>query len=142
MTIDFDYDEMNRNVITTFRENGGKAPDELQGVPLILVHHIGAKSGTERIAPLVPLVQDDRFYVFASKAGAPENPAWYHNLVAHPEVTVEFGTERFPVTARVLTGTERDEIYAKQAAVAPQFADYQASTTRTIPVIELRRIAG
>jgi deazaflavin-dependent oxidoreductase (nitroreductase family) len=138
-TIDFDFDEMNRNVIAEFRANGGKAGGMFEGKPLVLVHNTGARSGKQRITPLVPLHDDDRLFVFASKGGADENPAWYHNLVANPEVTVELGTETFPAVAHVITGIERDEIYAKQSAVEPGFADYQRKTSRVIPVIELRR---
>jgi deazaflavin-dependent oxidoreductase (nitroreductase family) len=136
-----DFDEMNREVIREFRETGGKAGGVFTGKPLVLVHHIGAKSGVERIAPLVPLLDGDRIYIFASKGGADTNPHWYGNLVAHPEITVELGTETFPATTRVLTGAERDEIYAKQSAREPQFGEYQRSTKRLIPVIELVRSA-
>lgn len=135
-----DFDEMNRTVITDFRANGGKVGGMFEGYPLVLVHHTGAKSGKERIAPLVPFLEDDRIFIFASKGGADENPAWYHNLVANPETKVEFGTETFPVRARVLTGSERDDVYAKQSAAQPQFAEYQRKTSRVIPVIELERI--
>ncbi|WP_433282830.1 nitroreductase family deazaflavin-dependent oxidoreductase [Pseudonocardia xinjiangensis] len=131
---------MNRKVIAEFRANGGKAGGVFEGKPLILVHNIGARSGTERITPLVYFGEGDRIFIFASKGGVDENPAWYHNLVANPNATVELGTETFPVTARVLTGAERDEYYAKQSAVQPQFADYQRNTTRVIPVIELVRV--
>ncbi|SEH48350.1 deazaflavin-dependent oxidoreductase, nitroreductase family [Mycolicibacterium rutilum] len=134
-----DFDEMNRNVIREFRETGGRAGGVFEGKPLVLVHHFGAKSGTERIAPLVPYLDGDRIYIFASKGGADTNPDWYHNLVAHPDIAVELGTETFPATARVLTGQERDDIYAKQVAVEPQFGDYQRNTTRVIPVVELVR---
>jgi deazaflavin-dependent oxidoreductase (nitroreductase family) len=139
MTESVDFDAMNREVIREFRETGGKAGGMFAGKPLVLVHHIGAKSGRERIAPLVPLLDDGRIYVFASKGGADTNPHWYLNLEAHPQITVELGTETFPATARVLEGAERDEIYAKQSAVEPQFAEYQRSTERVIPVIELVR---
>ncbi|MEU7765792.1 nitroreductase family deazaflavin-dependent oxidoreductase [Nocardia sp. NPDC049190] len=139
--VEFDFDAMNREVIREFRENDGKVGGVFEGKPLVLVHHIGAKSGIERIAPLVPFLDDDRIYIFASKGGADSDPHWYGNLVAHPEVTVELGTETFSATARVLTGAERDEIYAEQSAVQPQFADYQRSTKRLIPVIELVRRA-
>ena len=134
-----DFDEMNNKVIEEFRANGGKVGGMFEGRPLVLVHHTGAKTGRERIEPLVPLLEDGRIYVFASKGGADENPAWYHNLVANPRTTVELGTETFPVTATVLTGPERDEIYAKQSTVQPQFADYQRKTSRIIPVVELVR---
>jgi deazaflavin-dependent oxidoreductase (nitroreductase family) len=133
------FDEMNRPVIAEFRETGGKAGGMFEGKPLVLVHHTGAKSGKERIAPLVPLLDGDRIYIFASKGGADTNPDWFHNLVANPETTVELGSETFPVTARVLTGAERDEVYAKQSEVEPQFAQYQLNTTRVIPVFELQR---
>ncbi|BBZ27642.1 hypothetical protein MMAD_19370 [Mycolicibacterium madagascariense] len=134
-----DFDEMNRRVISEFRESGGKAGGMFEGKPLVLVHHVGAKSGTERIAPLVPLLDGSRVFIFASKGGADTNPDWYHNLVAHPETVVELGSETFPVTARLLSGAERDEIYAKQVEAQPQFGEYQRKTTRVIPVFELQR---
>ena len=134
-----DFNEMNRKVIAEFRETGGKAGGMFEGKPLVLVHHAGAKSGTERIAPLVPLLDDDKIFIFASKGGADTNPDWYHNLVANPDTVVELGTETFPVTARVLSGTEHDEVYAKQVEVEPQFGEYQRNTTRVIPVFELVR---
>ncbi|WP_431922352.1 nitroreductase family deazaflavin-dependent oxidoreductase [Amycolatopsis tucumanensis] len=137
---DIDFDAMNRDVIAQFRANGGKAGGIFEGAPLVLVHHVGAKSGIERIAPLVYYREGDRIFVFASKGGADENPAWYHNLVTNPKTTIELGDETFPVIARVLEGPERDEIYAKQSAVQPQFADYQRKTSRVIPVIELVRV--
>lgn len=139
MTDTFDMSEINRGVIAEFRETGGKAGGMFEGKPLVLVHHVGAKSGTERIAPLVPLFDGSRIFIFASKGGADTNPDWYHNLVAHPDTVVEVGADTVAVTARVLTGAERDEVYAKQSAVEPQFADYQRKTQRLIPVLELER---
>lgn len=136
-----EFDQMNNTVIAEFRETGGKAGGVFEGKPLVLVHHIGAKSGVERIAPLVPLLDEGRIYIFASKGGADTNPDWYRNLVAHPEITVELGTETFAVSARVLAGDERDGIYAKQVAVEPQFGEYQRKTERVIPVVELVRSA-
>lgn len=133
------FDDMNRKVIEEFRANGGTAGGVFEGKPLVLVHHVGAKSGTERIAPLVPLVDDGRVYIFASKGGADTNPDWVHNLVANPGITVELGTETYTATARLLEGAERDEIYAKQVVAEPQFGDYQAKTERVIPVFELVR---
>jgi deazaflavin-dependent oxidoreductase (nitroreductase family) len=132
-------DTMNRNVIDEFRSSGGKAGDIFEGKPLVLVHHIGAKSGIERIAPLVPLVEDGRVYIFASLGGADHNPKWYGNLVANPKITVELGTEVFTAVARQLQGSERDDVYARQSAVEPQFAEYQRLTERVIPVFELVR---
>jgi deazaflavin-dependent oxidoreductase (nitroreductase family) len=137
-----EFDEMNRTVIDEFRSSGGTAGGVFTGKPLVLVHHIGAKSGKARVSPLVPLLEDGRIFVFASKGGSVSNPDWYGNLVANPNVTVELGTQTFPATARTLVGEERDEIYAKQSAVEPQFGEYQRMTTRIIPVVELVRTAG
>jgi deazaflavin-dependent oxidoreductase (nitroreductase family) len=142
MTDGIDLDEMNRQVIGEFRETGGKAGGMFEGKALVLVHHAGAKSGVQRIAPLVAYVDGSRIFIFASKGGADTNPDWYHNLVANPDTVVEYGAETFPVTVRVLTGDERDEVYAKQSEVEPQFAEYQRNTTRLIPVIELQRTGG
>jgi deazaflavin-dependent oxidoreductase (nitroreductase family) len=136
------FDEMNRTVIDEFRANGGTAGGIFEGKLLVLVHHTGAKSGTERIAPLVALSDDGHIYIFASKGGADSHPDWYRNIVANPGVTVEIGTETYPATARILSGAERDEIYAKQVAAEPQFGEYQAKTERVIPVVELVRDAG
>jgi deazaflavin-dependent oxidoreductase (nitroreductase family) len=134
-----DFAEMNRNVINEFRAAGGKVGGMFEGTSLVLVHHTGAKSGVVRVTPLGAYEEDGRLYIFASKGGAPDHPAWYHNLVANPDVTVEFGTETFPAVARVITGAARDDIYAKQSALIPQFAEYQRNTSRIIPVIELVR---
>ena len=142
MTDAIDFDEMNRKVIAEFRETGGTAGGVFEGKPLVLVHHAGAKSGTQRIAPLVPYLDGDRIYIIASKGGADTNPDWYHNLLAHPDTVVELGADTFPVTARVLTGDERDEVYAKQVEVEPQFGEYQRKTSRVIPVFELQRANG
>ena len=139
MTDTTNFNDFNQNIIAEFRANAGKVGGMFEGAPMILVHHIGAKSGVERVAPLVYFAEGERIFIFASKGGADENPAWYHNLVANPKTKVEIGTETFDVVARVLTGAERDEYFAKQVAVAPGFGDYQRKTTRIIPVIELVR---
>src|SRR3954469_12837265 len=136
-----DFDEMNRQVITEFRQTGGRAGGMFEGKQLVLVHHVGARSGVDRIAPLAAYLDGDRIFVFASKGGADTNPDWYHNLVANPRTVVELGADTFTVNARVLTGTERDDVYAKQAAAEPVFAEYQRKTTRLIPVVELQRVA-
>ncbi|MFI9379708.1 nitroreductase/quinone reductase family protein [Kutzneria sp. NPDC052558] len=140
MTDSIDFNEMNRQVIANFRVNGGKGSGMAEGYPIVLVHHIGAKSGTARVTPLVPYVEGDRIFIFASKGGSPEHPAWFHNLVANPKTEVEYGTDRFPVVARVLTGAERDAIYEKQMELQPQFREYADNTTRVIPVVELERV--
>jgi deazaflavin-dependent oxidoreductase (nitroreductase family) len=129
--------DFNEQVITEFRDNDGKVGGMFEGKALILLHHVGAKSGEARIAPLVYLPDGDRVVVFASKGGAPENPAWYHNLKAHPETTVEVGGSTYPVVAEEVTGDERERLYAAQVAVEPQFGDYQNKTERRIPVIVL-----
>lgn len=131
--------DFNQQIIAEFRANGGKVGGRFAGAPMLLLHTIGAKSGQPRTTPLVYLPDGDRCIIFASKGGAPQHPAWYHNLRAHPEVTIEVGTETIPVTAVEITGEERDQLYAKQAALRPAFAEYQAKTARRIPVIALQR---
>jgi deazaflavin-dependent oxidoreductase (nitroreductase family) len=131
--------DFNAKIIEEFRANGGKVGGPFEGAPMILVHHIGAKSGTERIAPLAYIPDGDRMLIIASKAGAPTNPDWYHNLKAHPRIDVEVGTEIFPVTAEELSRVERDEKWPMITAMAPGYADYQRKTSRVIPVFALRR---
>jgi deazaflavin-dependent oxidoreductase (nitroreductase family) len=137
-----DMNDFNRGVIEEFRANHGKVGGGFDGAPVVLLHTTGAKSGQRRVNPLVALVQGDTLYVVASKGGAPTNPDWYHNLVANPEVEVEFGDDRFEATAVPITGgPERDHLFAAQVAAQPGFADYEKATTRVIPVVELRRSA-
>ncbi|MEM7337383.1 MAG: nitroreductase family deazaflavin-dependent oxidoreductase [Actinomycetota bacterium] len=131
--------EFNKQVIEEFRANGGKVGGNFEGAPMILVHHTGAKSGTERVTPLVYLGDGDDWVIFASKAGAPDNPAWYHNLKANPATTIEVGADTIDVTAIEAEGAERDRLYDTQAAVMPQFTEYAAKTDRTIPVLVMRR---
>jgi deazaflavin-dependent oxidoreductase (nitroreductase family) len=107
---------------------------------MVLLTTTGAKSGKQTTTPLVYLKEGNRFYIFASMAGAPTNPAWYHNLVANPRVSVEIGAESYEADAQVITGDERDRLFAAQVAVMPGFGEYQAKTTRVIPVVELRRV--
>ena len=134
-----DTTDFNQKIIDEFRANGGKVA-AFGDAPLVLITTTGAKSGRSLVTPLVSQPRDDgTLYIFASYAGAPKNPAWYHNLVAHPEVEVEFGTDRFTATATPLTGAERDAIYNRQKELIPTFAEYEAKTTRTIPVIALTR---
>jgi deazaflavin-dependent oxidoreductase (nitroreductase family) len=135
-----DMNDFNKGVIEEFRANHGKVGGGFTGAPMVLLTTTGAKSGEKRVNPLVALVDGDHLYVIASKAGAPTSPDWYHNLVANPEVGVEFGDEQFTANAVPITsGPERDRLYAAQVAVQPGFADYEKSTTRVIPVVELRR---
>jgi len=129
--------DFNTQVINEFRENGGRVGGMFEGAPMILVHHKGAKTGEERVTPLVYMPDDGRYVVFASKAGAPDNPAWYHNLRAHPDTRVEVGDRTIEVTAHVAEGEERERLYNAQKAAMPQFAEYEQKTTRQIPVVVL-----
>lgn len=131
--------DWNKQVIDEFHANGGKVGGPFEGAPLLLLTTTGAKSGKKYTTPLMYLPDGDRMLIFASKGGAPTNPSWYHNLVAHPDATVEVGTETFDVTATVVTGEERNRLYAEQSKRYPGFAEYQEKTTRRIPVIELKR---
>jgi deazaflavin-dependent oxidoreductase (nitroreductase family) len=129
----------NQTVIDEFRANDGVVGGDFAGMPILLLHTTGAKSGAERINPVAYLEDNGHLYVFASKAGAPTSPDWYHNLVAHPSVKVELGTESFNATAAPLESEERSRVYALQVAIRPGFGEYQEKTTRVIPVVELVR---
>lgn len=131
--------DYNRRIIEEFRTNGGKVGGHFAGTPLLLLTTTGAKSGQRRTTPLGYQTDGDRLIVFASMLGAPTNPAWYHNLVAHPEVTVEIGTETFDANTVATTGEERQHLWAKALELAPFLAEHQAKTTRPIPVIALER---
>jgi len=134
--------DWNSQIIEEFHANGGKVGGMFEGAPLLLLTTTGAKSGQQRISPLAYLADGERIFIFASKAGAPTNPDWYYNLVAHPQVTVEIGTEQFEATAVVIEGEARDQIYATQVQHMPGFGDYAKKTTRLIPVVELVRRKG
>jgi deazaflavin-dependent oxidoreductase (nitroreductase family) len=129
--------DFNTQVIDEFRANDGVVGGMFEGMPLLLLHHVGARSGQARIAPLVYLADGSRYVIFASKGGAPENPAWYHNVLTNPDTEIEVGAEKVSVKAVELTGDERDSVYRTQVAAAPQFGEYEAKTTRKIPVIAL-----
>ena len=134
-----EFDEWNRKIIEEFHANGGKVGGEFAGAPLLLLTTTGAKSGKRRVNPLAYTTDGDRLVIIASKGGAPSNPDWYYNLVAHPQVTVEVGTQTFEATATVVADEERDLLYAKQAALMPGFAEYEKKTSRKIPVVVLER---
>lgn len=134
--------DWNRQTIEAFRANGGKVGGMWEGRPLLLLTTTGARSGQRYTHPVMYLPDGDRLLVFASKGGAPTNPDWYHNLLAHPEVTVEVGTETYEATATPVTAEERDRLFARQAELYPQFGQYQARATRKIPVIALERRKG
>jgi deazaflavin-dependent oxidoreductase (nitroreductase family) len=131
--------DFNKQIIAEFRANEGKVGGQFTGAPMILVHHFGARSGVERVSPMVYFPDGDRMLIIASAAGSPKNPDWYHNLKAHPRVTVEVGTETFPVVVEELPPAERDRKWAEVTAVAPGFAEYQKKTSRVIPVLALAR---
>ncbi|TDC98133.1 nitroreductase family deazaflavin-dependent oxidoreductase [Actinomadura sp. 7K507] len=149
----------NEKIIAEFRANAGRvdwstdddlaagrpvppplpAFDAGQGVPIILVHHTGARTGRERITPLVYQPVGDGFAVFATYGGSPHHPAWYRNLMANPQVAIEFGTESIPVRARLAEGAERERIWADQAAVMTAFAEFESAAGRAIPIVVLQR---
>ncbi|MCA2225845.1 nitroreductase family deazaflavin-dependent oxidoreductase [Nonomuraea aurantiaca] len=133
--------DFNEQIIAEFRANKGKVGGMFEGADLVLLTTTGAKSGKRTTSPVMYFEDGDRYVVIASYAGADHHPAWYHNLVANPEVTAEIGTETFELTAEVVEGEERDRLYARVVEIAPGFAEYQAKTTRRIPVVALRRSA-
>lgn len=136
---DIDFDAFNSGIVEEFRANAGVVGGPFEGAPMILVTHTGAKSGIERTTPLVYSQDGDAYVIIASKGGHPQHPAWFHNLVANPTVQVEVGAERFTATARVAEQPERDRLYAAQAALMPNFTEYQEKTDRVIPVVVLER---
>lgn len=133
------YDR-NKMVIDEFRANAGKVGGPFAGKTLLLLHTIGAKSGQEHVNPTAYVQDADRFVIIASKGGAPTNPAWYYNILAHPLVTVEVGTEKFQARAAVATEPERTRLYDKMIDMMPGFAEYRQRTSRVIPVIILSRV--
>lgn len=140
---EMDFNEWNKAVIAEFRANGGKCGGMFEGADMLLLHTKGAKSGLERINPLVYLPDGDRMVIFASKGGMPDNPDWYYNLRKNPGVTVEVGTETVAATATEVTGEERDRLYAEQVTRFASFGEYEEKTAgiRVIPVIALTRNA-
>jgi deazaflavin-dependent oxidoreductase (nitroreductase family) len=129
--------DFNAQIIEEFHANEGRVGGMFEGMPLLLLHHTGAKSGKSRINPLAYQSDDGRYVVFASKGGAPTNPDWYHNLKAHPSVMIEIGTDTIDVLASEATGDERERLYRTQAERIPQFAEYEQRADRVIPVIVL-----
>lgn len=129
----------NAAIIEEFRNRQGQVGGNFAGAPLLLLHTTGARSGQPRVHPVMYLDLEGRRFVFASKAGADTNPDWYHNLIAHPSVEVELGTDTYTATAKPLQGAERDRIFQEQAQRYPRFGEYQEKTNRTIPVVELVR---
>jgi|ERR1022692_1352095 deazaflavin-dependent oxidoreductase (nitroreductase family) len=132
-----EVNDFNSKIIEEFRAQDGRVSGPFEGAPLLLLHTVGAKSGQERVNPMMYLPVPEGFAVFASKAGADTNPDWYHNLLANPRVRAEIGGQTVELTARVASGDERERIWTAQKAAAPGFADYERQTTRQIPVVIL-----
>ena len=141
MTASSDRSNWNQPIIEEFRANAGKVGGYFEGTPMILIHHIGARSGTERVNPLAYLPDGDDMVIAASKGGAPTNPDWYHNLKAHPRIDVEVGTESFPVDATEVTGEERDALWHRLVEMRPGFGEYETKTTRVFPMFRLTRVS-
>jgi deazaflavin-dependent oxidoreductase (nitroreductase family) len=134
--------DWNDKVIEEFRANSGRVGGYFEGAPMILIHHVGARSGVERVTPLVHFPEDDDHTVIvASAGGAPTHPAWYHNLKANPKIDVEVGTETYTVVADEITGPERDEVWERVVTERPGFRDYQEKTDRVIPLVRLTRVS-
>jgi len=132
--------DYNTEIIKEFRANQGRVGGPWAGTTLILVHHIGARSGVERVTPLGCSAQPDgRFVIVASSGGSPTHPNWYHNIKAHPKITVEVGAQTFTVLADELTGAARAELWPKLVAEYPTLGEHQARTTRQFPVFMLTR---
>ena len=129
--------DWNKQIIEEFRANGGQVGGQFAGAPLLLLHTTGAKSGQERVNPMMYRKLGESYAVFASKAGAPTHPDWYHNLRANPRVRAEIGTGTVELAARVAEGEERERVWAAQKQEYPGFAGYEAKTTRQIPVVIL-----
>ena len=139
---DVNVNEFNRNLIGEFRANDGKVTGVFAGAPVLLLTTTGARSGRKHTTPLVYQNDGDRIVVFGSKGGAPTHPAWYHNLVANPIVTVELPGETFEAKAATVEDPERERIWSAQKKIMPGFAEYEAKTDRQIPVVVLERVSG
>lgn len=129
--------DWNKGIIEEFRANGGKVGGQFEGAPLLLLHSTGAKSGQARVNPIMYLADGDNYAVFASKAGAPTSPDWYHNLIANPRASVEVGEATVNVVAKIAEGDTRERLWSTQKELYPGFAEYEAKTTRLIPVVVL-----
>ena len=142
MVISMTEADFNRQIINEFRAGGGKVSGPAEGFTLLLLHTRGARSGLERVNPVAYQLMADGWAVFATHAGAPRHPDWFHNVVAQPETTIEIGTETIPVRARVATGEERERIWERQKLFFPRFAKYEERTDREIPVVILERLTA
>jgi len=130
-------DRFNQLLIAQFRANAGKLTGQLAGAPVLLLNTVGAKSGQVRTTPLGYVQDGAQYTIMASKSGSPTNPAWYHNLLAHPVANIEVGTQQLAVRYRLLEGEERARLWQRMVAHWPMAADYQRATSRQIPLIAL-----
>ncbi|MGE2721661.1 nitroreductase family deazaflavin-dependent oxidoreductase [Mycolicibacterium celeriflavum] len=140
MTEISNFKEFNEAIVDEFRANGGKVGGPFEGANLLLLHTTGAKSGQPRVSPLAYFRIDDRIYVVGSYAGADKDPAWVHNIRAHPRVHVEVGVTDYDATSHELPRAERDTLYPRLVEIAPVFSEYQAKTSRVIPVFEIAAV--
>jgi deazaflavin-dependent oxidoreductase (nitroreductase family) len=134
------FQDFNRNLIQDLRANGKPTSGPFLGRDVLILTTKGAKSKEVRENPVVYTRDGVHYVIVASKSGAPTHPAWYHNLVAHPEVTVEVDGQKFKARAHVPVGDEYERLYQQHASTNPQFHEYRRKTTRKIPVIVLERI--
>lgn len=132
--------DWNNKIIEEFRANAGKVGGHFAGKPMLLIHTTGAKTSKPRVNPVIYTTDGDKLVVIASKGGAPTHPDWYYNLLAHPLVTVELGTEQFQARAEVVPEPDRTRLYKQMITVMDSFTEYERKTTRIIPVIALTRI--
>jgi deazaflavin-dependent oxidoreductase (nitroreductase family) len=133
--------DWNAKIIAEFRANDGKVGGYFEGAPMILIHHIGARTGKERVNPLTYLPDGADFVIAATKGGSPTNPDWYHNLKAHRRIAVEVGTETFPVQVTEVSGPERDDLWRRLVEMRPGFAEYETKTSRVFPMFRLTRLS-
>jgi deazaflavin-dependent oxidoreductase (nitroreductase family) len=136
-----ELNDWNQQIIAEFRANAGRVGGPFEGASMILLHHVGARTGTARVNPLACFPDGDDLVIVASKAGAPTNPDWYHNLKAHPRTEVEYGTETFAVDVTEVSGVDRVPLWERIVEAMPGFNDYQMNTDRIIPVLRLTRAA-
>lgn len=132
--------DWNDKIIDEFRTNAGKVGGYFEGKPMLLLHSTGAKTGKEHINPAIYTTDGDKLVIIASNGGAPKHPDWYHNLVAHPDATVEVGTDKFQVRAEVVPEPDRTRLYKQMITVMDSFAEYEQKTTRVIPVFRLTKV--
>ncbi len=133
--------DWNQKIIEEFRANAGSVGGYFEGSPMVLIHHIGARSGQERANPLVYLPGGADMVIAATKGGAPTNPDWFHNLKEHPRINVEVGTETFPVEATGVKGEERDGLWRRLVEMRSGFAEYETKTSRVFPMFRLTRLS-